>query len=116
MQSNDGFLQHDGRIYVPNSDDLCLHVLQYKHDHVLSGHLGQNATLSLIRREYTWPGIRTSVVKFCKSCTTCMHSKSQRHKPYGFLKQLPIPEQLGILSLWISLNNCPALPVTLQYS
>ena len=22
-----------------------------------------------------------------------MHSKSQRHKPYGFLKQLPIPEQ-----------------------
>ena len=23
-----------------------------------------------------------------------MRSKSQRHKPYGFLKQLPIPEQL----------------------
>ena len=30
---------------------------------------------------------------FCKSCTTCMCSKSQRHKPYGFLKQLPVPEQ-----------------------
>jgi len=30
---------------------------------------------------------------FCKSCTTCMHSKSPRHKPYGLLKQLPIPER-----------------------
>jgi hypothetical protein len=56
-QSDDGFLRHDGHIYVPNSDNLRLHVLQYKHDHALSGHLGHNATLSLIWREYTWPGI-----------------------------------------------------------
>jgi hypothetical protein len=56
MQSDNGFLGHDGRIYVPDSDNLRLRVLQYKHDHVLLGHLGQNATLSLIRREYTWSG------------------------------------------------------------
>jgi Integrase core domain len=30
---------------------------------------------------------------YCNSCTTCMRSKSQRHKPYGMLKQLPVPEQ-----------------------
>jgi hypothetical protein len=36
MQSDNGFLRHDGRIYVPNSDDLRLHVLQYKHDHTIS--------------------------------------------------------------------------------
>jgi hypothetical protein len=47
-------------------------VLQYKHDHVLSGHFGQNKILELIHREYTWPELRTHVKDFCKSCVTCM--------------------------------------------
>src|SRR5215467_15681420 len=68
--------------------------MQYKHNHVLSGHFGQNKTLELIRCEYTWPQIHSDVVAFCKSCDTCMRSKSQRHRPYGKLKQLPIPERL----------------------
>jgi Integrase zinc binding domain len=93
-QTNDGFLRHDGRIYIPESENLRLQVLQYKHDHILLGHFSQNKTLSLIRREYTWPGLRSFVIEFCKSCTTCMQSKSQCHRPYGFLQQLPIPEQL----------------------
>ena len=89
----DQLLRLDNRIYVPDVSDLRLRVLQYKHDHPLSGHFGQNKTLDLIRREYVWPNLRTSVKSFCKSCTTCMRSKPQRHKPYGTLKQLPIPEK-----------------------
>jgi hypothetical protein len=65
-------------------------VLQYKHDHVLSGHFGQNKTLELICQEYTWLELCTHVKDFCKSCVTCMQSKSQCHQPYGNLKQLPI--------------------------
>jgi Integrase zinc binding domain len=49
MQTNDGFLCHDSRINIPESENLRLRVLQYKHDHVLSGHFGQNKTLALIR-------------------------------------------------------------------
>jgi hypothetical protein len=88
---SDGFLRQDGKIYVPSSGDLRTRVLQFKHDHVLSGHFGQNKTLELVRRDYSWPNLRTFVKDFCNSCTTCMRSKSQRHKPYGFLKQLPVP-------------------------
>ena len=55
--SASGLLLLDERICVPNADNLRLHVLQYKHDHVLSGHLGQNKTIELIRREYVWPGL-----------------------------------------------------------
>ena len=32
------------------------------------------------------------VKHFCNSCTTCKCSKAPRHKPYGLLKQLPVPE------------------------
>ena len=91
--TSDGFLRHHDLIYVPDSSDLRLRILRYKHDHILAGHPGQNKTVELIRREYTWPGLRELVKKYCKSCTTCMRSKPQRHKPYGLLKQLPIPER-----------------------
>ena len=43
-----GYLRLDGCIYVPEADDLHLHVLRYKHDHPLSGHFSQNCTLELI--------------------------------------------------------------------
>jgi hypothetical protein len=39
------------------------------------------------------------VQEFCNSCTTCKRSKAPRHKPYGLLKQLPIPE-----CLWNSIS------------
>ena len=88
-----GLLRQYNRIYVPDVNDLRLKVLQYNHDHILSGHTGQNKTLELIRREYVWPNLRTFVQHFCNSCTTCKRSKVPRHKPYGLLKQLPVPER-----------------------
>ena len=88
-----GFLRLDGRIYIPEADDLRLHVLQYKHDHPLSGHFGQSCTLELVHRDYTWPGIRKYVKDYVKSCTTCARAKTPHHRPYRLLKQLPIPER-----------------------
>ena len=55
--NNAGFLHLNGHMYVPEADDLQLHVLWFKHDHLLSGHFGQNRTLELIGCEYTWPEI-----------------------------------------------------------
>ena len=104
-----GFLCHDSLIYIPDSNDLRLQVLHYKHDHILSGHPGQNKTVDLIRRNYTWPRLREFVKKYCKYCTTCMLAKPQRHKPYSLLKQLPIPERL-----WnsISMDFIETLPMS----
>ena len=108
----DGFLRQDDLIYIPDSNDLRLRVLRHKHDHILSGHPGQNKTVELIRRDYTWPGLREFVKKYVKSCTTCMRAKPQRHKPYGFLKQLPIPERP-----WnsISMDFIETLPTSSGY-
>lgn len=49
-----------------------------------------------------WPKLRMSVKDFCKSCITCMRSKTQCHKSYEFLKQVPIehlPESRGFGSM-----------------
>jgi len=47
--------------------------------------------LELIRREYIWPKMREFIKGYCNSCTICKWSKPTCHKPYGLLKQLPIP-------------------------
>ena len=88
-----GLLRRNNHIYVPDANDLRLKILQYKHDHILSGHLRQNKTLQLVQQDYVWPNLRTFVQHFCNSCTTCKCSKAPRHKPYGLLKQLPVPER-----------------------
>jgi len=91
VTSAEGLLLLNDRIYVPDVSDLRLRVLNHKHDHPISGHFGQNKTLELIRREYAWPRMRDFVKDYCNSCTPCKRSKAPRHKPYGLLKQLPIP-------------------------
>ena len=90
---SEGFLLFDEKIYISDHSDLQLHVLQYKHDHPISRHFRQNQTLELVWRQYVWLKLQDSIKSYVKSCTTCMCSKSQRHRPYGLLKQLLIPER-----------------------
>src|SRR5260370_3332069 len=49
--------------------------------------------MELICHNYHWPGLRRMVGDYVRSCTSCMHTKATHHKPYGLLKQLPIPGQ-----------------------
>ena len=49
--SADGLVRLDNHIYVPNINNLCLQILRYKHDHLLSRHFGQACTLDLIDRK-----------------------------------------------------------------
>ena len=84
--SPDGLLQLDNRIYVLDSGTLRLHVLQYAHDHPLSGHFGQSKTLDQVHHHYIWPGLKEFIQHYCKSCTTCSRAKPKWHKPYRLLK------------------------------
>src|SRR6202040_2093977 len=41
-----GLLRYDGRVWVPDVNDLCLRILLNNHDHPVLGHFGQNMTFS----------------------------------------------------------------------
>ncbi len=88
-------LHLDNRIYIPDSKDLHLCVLQNNHDHILAGHFGQNRTLELVQWSYTWPQMHEYICHYVKSCTVCGHNKTPRHRPYGLLKPLPVLEHPG---------------------
>jgi len=89
----EGCLLFHERLYVPNKGMLCLHTICDHHDHPTVGHFGETKTTELIHCKYHWPGLRCMVKDYVKSCTSCAHTKVPHHKPYGLLKQLPIPAQ-----------------------
>src|SRR5882724_11058209 len=109
----DGLLCHLGCIYVPNTGNHQLCVLQYSHDHPLAGHFGQTKTLHQVCMQYYWSGLPVYIKDYCKSCTTSSHAKPVCHKPYGVLKQLPIPKKL-----WnsISMDFIEKLPPSSGYT
>jgi len=51
----------NNRIYVPFAGSLCIHVLQYNHDHILARYFGQNKTLELVHHGYFWPSLHADV-------------------------------------------------------
>src|SRR6202000_3307385 len=58
-----------------------------------AGHQGFKKTFELVRREFYWPQMRKFVSECRTTCDACPRAKPSRHKPYGFHKQLPIPER-----------------------
>src|SRR5215469_8397950 len=86
-------LLYQNHVYVPDKGDLCVKVLQSKHDHTTASHPGFKKTLKLICRELYWPSLWSFITEFCRTCDNCPRNKPARHKPYGLLKQLPIPER-----------------------
>ena len=88
-----GHLLYHNQLYVPDHQNLRLLITQTFHDHHLHGHPGIKKTMQLIRRRYNWPKLEDFVTSFVKSCQQCRRAKSPRHKPYGPLRFLPIPER-----------------------
>src|SRR5258708_7292906 len=95
----DGWTEREGcllfckRKYIPNKGMLRLHTIRDHHDHPTAGHFRETKTMELIHCNYHWPGLRHMVGDYIRSCTSCACTKAMCHKPYGLLKQLPIPGQ-----------------------
>ena len=88
----DGLLHHQGHIWVPDDLELKRDVLSSCHDGPTAGHFGVQKTFELVTRTFYWPGLRKFVKRFVSTCDTCQRNKGVRHKPFGLLQPLPIPE------------------------
>ena len=110
---SEGQLQFQGCLYIPDQEILHLQVIHNHHDHPAAGHFGEARTSKLICCSFHWLGLQQMVKDYVASCTTCACTKSVRHKPYGKLKQLPIPSQP-----WssISMDFIEQLPASEDFS
>ena len=71
------------RVYRPE-------ILNLAHDTPMSGHLGINKTYHKILNHFYWPGLKSDVSQFCKSCHTCqMVGKPNQTIPKAHLQPIP---------------------------
>ena len=57
------------QIVIPKS--YCHEILNTDHESPITGHLGINKTYHKIINHFYWPGFKSDVSKYCKTCHTC---------------------------------------------
>ncbi|XP_028847201.1 uncharacterized protein LOC114796860 [Denticeps clupeoides] len=77
------------QVVVPlkfRSQVLCL-----GHDNVMSGHLGVTKTYNRILRHFFWPGLKSDVAQYCRSCHVCqLAGKPNQSIPPAPLCPVPV--------------------------
>ncbi|GBG77973.1 hypothetical protein CBR_g25904 [Chara braunii] len=81
------------RLCVPNHAPLRTYFLDLAHGR--SGHFGFEKTYGSLLQQFDWSGMKGSAQKFIAECQVCQRTKVHRHKPYGLLRPLPIPDGPG---------------------
>ena len=93
-QWKDGYLWHQGKIWIPNKERIRTNPIQRHHEILQAGHGGTAKTAELIQRKYYWPKMRESSKQYVKNPDICPRTKVVRHTPYGLMKPNEAPDRL----------------------
>ena len=75
----------NGRIWVPNKNDLYRCIVELYHDTPLTGHLGIQGTYELVTRAYYWENMHDYITQYVTNCQTCIRAKKRNYKLHGVL-------------------------------
>jgi len=90
---DEGWIGYRGKLYVPDSDELCLINVQEHHDTALAGHPGWAKTFDQHDRDYYSKEIRKEVDGSCRNCHYCQPSRRSRHSTFRVLRPLSVLEK-----------------------
>ncbi|KAF8051006.1 hypothetical protein N665_1827s0001 [Sinapis alba] len=87
-----GTILVNGRISVPNNQELKEEIMRQSHKSKFSIHPGLNKMYRDLKRYYHWVRIKSDVAEWVAKCPTCQLVKAEHHVPSGLHQNLPIPE------------------------
>ena len=85
-QWKNGYLWHQGKIWVPNKEGIRVDLIRRHHDIPQAGHGGMAKTTELLQRIYYWPHMRDTIKQYVKNCDICQRTKAVRHALYDLMK------------------------------
>jgi hypothetical protein len=113
---------HDagGRIIIPSNVGLQTEIIQLTHDVPHIGHPRIGKTVSLIKGDCWWPGLRKDVAEYVKLCIPCQHMKVYPEKAHRLLNLIvllsvlweqamvdfitQLPHHRGMTQFWLVLT------------
>ena len=88
-----------GRICVPQDDEVRTLIIAEAHDSPMAGHFGMDRTLELVQRNWYWKGMQRDVREYVRTCTICQRAKHSTSKPPGELHPIIATRPWEILTL-----------------
>ncbi len=82
------------RHWVSFSKSLCTKLIQYTHDSTMTEHSERNVTDTFLLCQFFWSEMLQNVHTFCWNCDKCCTNNSWKDHWQGFLKPLPVSEQI----------------------
>ena len=76
LNEND-FLLYKDKLYVPNVPKVKLLILDEVYKTPYSGHPGYQKTITILRKEYFWPNMKTEVAEYITMCLECQQVKTE---------------------------------------
>ena len=76
-------------LWIPKG--LVQRVMESEHDTKVAGHMGQDKTIELIRRNFWWPEMNERIIDFVSSYPEYQQNKASRHQPSGLSSPLELP-------------------------
>lgn len=86
-------LLFQGRLVVPNEDDLLARLLDEVHRQPSTAHPGRTKTKKLVRDRYYWPTWSRDVDRYIDNCLVCKRTNTWRDRAPGLLNPLPVPSR-----------------------
>ena len=84
--NKDGFLLFKDRLYVPNVSKIKLLILDEVHKTPYSGHPGYQKTVTMLRKDYFWPNMKSETAEYIARCLDCQQVKTEHQHPAGLLQ------------------------------
>jgi hypothetical protein len=91
----DGILLYRGKVYVPNSMELKNIVLREMHNVPYVGHPGYQKSITVVRSQYFWSGMKKEVANYIAQCLECQKVKTKHKHPAGCCSHFPFQNGSG---------------------
>src|SRR3569623_142014 len=86
-------LKGGNRVVVPDDASLRTLIMSVTHDTPYIRHYGVTKTRAAVGRLFWWESMAKNISSFVSKCAVCQRDKACRHRPYGALQPLEVPEK-----------------------
>jgi len=87
----DRLLYRYGMLWIPEDRQLIRQLLASEHDSRVTGHMGQDKIIELVRQHFWWPKMNEQIIDYVRACAECQRNKAAQYHSYGLLSPLELP-------------------------
>jgi hypothetical protein len=86
-----GLLRFKNKLYMPDSTELKLTILDEVHKKPYSSHPGYQKTITTLKKLFYWPNMKGETTEYLAMCQDCQQVKVEHQHPTDLLQPLPVP-------------------------